>query len=142
MIKTTFKSSLLVLALAFNFSLSFARENNEANNFIYDTKYENEVMVSKTVFEKDQAQSLLPKTMYEFKYDAAGRIAEKIAYRWDRKQNCWVNNFRMACTYDEAANTVSIAYQKWDAESNSYSGDVKHQSYTTAKALEVLTAQR
>lgn len=104
-----FKSLLFTATLVFNFTFASAY-TQEDSNFIYDIKYENNVMVSKTVFEKGHDNSLRPKTMYEFKYDLSGRIVEKIAYKWDTKKDAWVNKFQIVCQYNDASNTVNVSY--------------------------------
>lgn len=130
-----FKLFLFAIALVLN--CAFVSAQGE-NNFIYDTKYENDVMVSKTVFEKEYDNSLRPKTMYEFKYDTLGRVAEKIAYKWDEKKGAWVNNFHMVCYYNDLSNTVEVSYTKWDEKTKKYDKDSKRQTYSIEDAQAIL----
>lgn len=132
----SFKSFLFSLVVVMNCAFVSAQEEN---NFIYDTKYENDMMVSKTVFERDEdTNGLNPKTMYEYKYDQLGRIAEKIAYRWDSKQDKWVNNFKLVCVYNEANNTVEIDYAKWDNKTKKFDLNTQQQTYSLEAAQSLL----
>lgn len=128
----SFKSVIFVLAMILN--SAFASAQNDSN-FIYDTKYENDVMVSKTVFERDNdTNGLTPKTMYEYKYDTSGRISEKIAYKWDEEKGSWINNFRITCNYNTISNTAEIVYSKWDNKTHQYDLNSQRQTYSIEDA--------
>ena len=132
----SFKSFLFSLVMVMN--CAFVSAQGE-NNFIYDTKYENDVMVSKTVFEKNNdTNELDPKTKYEYKYDEKGRIAEKIAYRWNSQSGKWMNNFQMICVYDDNNGSVSIEFAQWDKKTKKYDLNAQTQIYTTDEAQKLL----
>lgn len=129
------KSFLFSLVVVMN--CAFVSAQGE-NNFIYDTKYENDQIVSKTVFEKnDDTKGLNPKTKYEYKYDDQHRIIEKNAYRWNEQKAEWTNNFQMTCVYNNNG-TVMVKFAQWDGKKNNYTMNQQTHTYTTEEAQNLL----
>lgn len=129
------KSFLFSLVVVLN--CAFVSAQGE-NNFIYDTKYENDVMVSKTVFERNEdTNGLNPKTKYEYKYDPQGRISEKIAYKWSAKEGKWINNFIMTCVYDNES-SVKVEYAQWNIKTKKYNQNVQTHEYSLSEAQQIL----
>lgn len=128
-----FKSLIFSLLMVFSCSLAFAEDENK---FIYDTKYDGEKVISKTVYE-NVSQQLIPKTKFEYNYDKQGRIMEKIAYKWDSKYEKWINNYHMICNYDNAGN-VTIEYAQWDIKSKSFNQNPQHQECRIEDVLNII----
>ncbi|MGL4293131.1 MAG: DUF3836 domain-containing protein [Bacteroidales bacterium] len=129
------KSFLFSLILVMNYTFVSAQGEN---NFIYDTKYENQQIISKTVFEKNEdTNGLNPKTKYEYKYDDQHRIVEKSAFRWNEQKREWINNFQMLCTYNENG-TVMVKFAQWDKKKDSFSLNPQTHTYSIEEAQQML----
>lgn len=101
--------------------------NNDCN-FAYDTNFCDNVVSSRTVYEKSNDGKYLSKHLkYNYVYDAQQRLARKEVMRWDTWSNEWVKSHCLNYTYD--ANGYAIEYVQWDAKSLSYAEVMEKQTY-------------
>ena len=131
------KSVLFSLVVVLNCTFASAQEEK---NFIYDTKYDNnEMMISKTVYENID-NYLAPKIQYQYKHDDMGRVIEKVAYKWDSEEREWVLSHRISCSYNDDQ-TVEIRYGKWNPKDKDFNKDIQNQIYSTDEASKLISAR-
>ncbi|MDH6356398.1 DUF3836 domain-containing protein [Parabacteroides sp. PF5-9] len=97
---------------------SFAVNASSPKNYIFDTKEENGKVVSKVIFLQDNGL-LNKEMMYEFTYNDNGQVAEKKAYRWDKKTSAWEPFFLIAYTYN-GGEEIHTTYAMWDKKKKDF----------------------
>ncbi|MEG1615521.1 MAG: DUF3836 domain-containing protein [Bacteroidales bacterium] len=133
----TIKSVFISLFMILGLSMVSAQEDSK---FVYDCKYENDKIVSKTIFEKDSdSQALKQIAKYEYAYDSKGRIVEKVAYRWNTEKRNWENHFKMICQYNESDATVTIDYGTWDKNKKDYTQNQQHTVYAESDMEKIIS---
>lgn len=119
------KSVLLTISLFIG--IVFAKAQSD-DRYIYDIKYSNEKMCSKTIFTRDESSSTLRAvSRYEFKYDNRGRLIEKIAYHMNSNSTEWEKHSRMEFTYQDGEETVTVNLALWDPQRKCFSVNQKQQ---------------
>lgn len=131
----TFKSILVIFCMMLGFGGLSAQTEDK---FIYDCKYDNGILTSKTVFEKNDNNELTRKLKYDYSHDDQGRIIEKTAYRWNSDSSKWENYYQMICNYDDNNQKVTIDYAKWNKHKKGYTDDRQQQVYEHADAQHIL----
>lgn len=115
------KSALVKSMYAFIalFVCSLAINASSPRNYIYDTKEENGLVISKVIFL--QEEGLLNKEVkYEFIYNEAGKVAEKKAFRWNKKSGDWEPFYLTTYSYTGANNDIHSVYAMWDKTKNEF----------------------
>ena len=98
-----------VIMAAMNFSNSLA-ENNE---FIYNSEMKDSVLVSKTVYKKEEvSNTLTPYLKYLYSYDKLGRVSKKETVKWSIITNKWEN--KNCIFYEYTINGYNLVYALWD----------------------------
>ena len=85
----SFSKSIITLALTF--ACGLVANAASPRNYLYDTKEENGLITSKTIFLQADNGMLDKQVKYEFVYNEAGQVAVKKAYRWSETKG---NGFR------------------------------------------------
>ncbi len=114
-------SIILSKLMVFAFLVAFCLSAHAASpkNYLYDTKEENGKITSKVVFL--QEEGLLSKQVkYEFTYNEAGKVAEKKAYRWDKRSEDWLPYYLITYQYDSTNKEIHSTYAMWDAKKKNY----------------------
>ena len=75
----SFSKSIITLALTF--ACGLVANAASPRNYLYDTKEENGLITSKTIFLQADNGMLDKQVKYEFVYNEAGKVAVKKAYR-------------------------------------------------------------
>lgn len=107
-----------VLAFVFVLMSSFTISLASSRDYLYDTKEENGKIISKEIFLKD-GDFLNKQIRYEFKYNEAGKVMEKKAYRWNRTKEAWDNYYLINYSYDASGN-IQADYGMWNAKKKDF----------------------
>lgn len=117
--KTTMLTKTIVTLLV-AVVCGFAAQASTPRNYLYDTKEENGLIVSKTVFLQTDNGMLDKQVKYEFTYNEKGKVALKNAYRWDNKAEKWVPFYQTTYHYDEAKQEIESSYGLWNKKTGAY----------------------
>ncbi len=109
----------IVLALVFVFMASMAVQAVTPKTYLYDTKEENGKIISKVIFSQEN-NTLTKEMKYEFTYHADGKVAEKVAYRWNKRNEQWDPFYRSTFTYNESGEIINN-YGMWNGKAKDYS---------------------
>lgn len=104
----------------------FAAQASSPRNYLYDTKEENGLIVSKTIFLQSDNGMLDKQVKYEFAYGANGKVSVKKAYRWNAMVEKWVPFYQAEYTYDEKNNEIRYVYGLWNNKTNKYDMNVQN----------------
>lgn len=107
-----------VLAFVFVIISSFTMSWASSRDYLYDTKEENGKIISKEIFLKD-GNYLNKQVRYEFKYNEAGQVMEKKAYRWNSAKNAWDNYYLITYSYDGSGD-IQANYGMWNAKKKDF----------------------
>lgn len=106
---------LLVIAFM---TLTCAVSNAKGlNNLVYDSKIENGIKVSETVYKND-GQTLTQFMKYNYKYDENKQMTENLSQKWDAVHNKWINDLCIKYRYE--GKSVTTEYYKWNSKKNEF----------------------
>ena len=89
-------------------------------NYLYDTKEENGLITSKTIFLQDDNGMLDKQVKYEFVYNEAGKVSVKKAYRWNIDGNKWLPFYQTTYTYDDKKQMIESNYGMWNQKTKQF----------------------
>lgn len=118
-----FSKSIFVLAALFICNLVMNAAS--PREYIYDTKEENGIIISKVIFLKNNG--LLNKEVkYEFSYNEEGKVSQKNAYRWDKNKDEWTPYYQTSYTYNAETGEINTVYGMWDKKTKEFNLNTQH----------------
>lgn len=114
----SFSKSIITLALTFVCGL--VANAASPRNYLYDTKEENGLITSKTIFLQADNGMLDKQVKYEFVYNEAGKVAVKKAYRWSENEGKWLPFYQTNYTYDDKKQNIESTYGMWNKKTKQF----------------------
>ena len=114
-----------IITLVLTLVCGFAANAISPRNYLYDTKEENGLVTSKTVFVRNDDGFLNKQVKYEFMYNEAGKVSVKKAYRWDNKIDNWAPFYQTSYKYNEGKQTIESNYGVWNAQTKKFDLNVQ-----------------
>jgi len=91
---------------------SFAIANESVNNTKYDES--GRPLEIETLIKNKKTQNLTPVKKICFTYDAKGNCLEKVLYKWDHKNNLWLETTKTASKFDTNGKALKITNSTWN----------------------------
>jgi hypothetical protein len=133
--KTKFLSKGIVL-MVMTFLFSLAASAVSPKNYLYDTKQENGKIISKVVFLQENG-FLNKNVKYEFSYNAQGKVAEKLAYRWDAVSEQWTPFYKIQ--YQYVGNDIKSTYGMWNQKKKDYTLNIQEMTIPAENYEEIFS---
>lgn len=114
----SFSKSIITLALTF--ACGLVANAASPRNYLYDTKEENGLISSKTIFLQADNGMLDKQVKYEFVYNEAGKVAVKKAYRWSENEGKWLPFYQTNYTYDDKKQNIESTYGMWNKKTKQF----------------------
>ena len=93
-----------IITLAFTLVCGLVANAASPRNYLYDTKEENGLITSKTIFLQDEA----------------GKVSVKKAYRWNIDENKWLPFYQTTYTYDDKKQMIESNYGMWNQKTKQF----------------------
>lgn len=114
----SFSKSIITLALTLVCGL--VANAASPRNYLYDTKEENGLITSKTIFLQEDNGMLDKQVKYEFIYNEAGKVSVKKAFRWNGDENKWQPFYQTTYTYDNTKQVIESIYGMWNPKTKQF----------------------
>lgn len=109
-----------IITLAFTLVCGLVANAASPRNYLYDTKEENGLITSKTIFLQDDNGMLDKQVKYEFVYNEAGKVSVKKAYRWNVDENKWLPFYQTTYAYDDKKQMIESNYGMWNQKTKQF----------------------
>ncbi len=109
----------LVMTLVFAASsLVNGLAGNVESKFAYNVEKDGEQITSQTVYQIEESKYLKQHLKYEFQYDAANRLIQKEAWKWNADAQTYEHYYCL--NYHYADDEVTLEYTLWNEKAEAY----------------------